>query len=162
MPVLIFIVCALFGVGFFAREELRERPAAVIRPTIAPAHSAWARACEARLQQAARDFEATARTGCRPGSVAISTLPSGVDYVEYQLTSPEGALYTVTVTEEPQNPGEPTGWRGAPGCRGSYDNFEAVRHDNGRLALIQARGPRGFHFAQSFEPVTNFCVELPQ
>ena len=161
MP-LLFVLFALLGVGLYAHEELRDRPAAVVQATIAPAHSPWARACQVRLDRAAREFEARAQTGCHSGVVTIATLSSGVDYVEYQLRTADGGLYQVAVTEEPQNSGEPSGWRGAPRCLGSYNDFEAVRHDNGRLALVQAQGESGFLLANTFEAAADFCLEQPQ
>jgi hypothetical protein len=159
MPILLLVLFAVFGVGYFARQELRGRPVPAAVATIAPAHTEWARACQARLAEVARDFEVDATTPCHPGHTTITTLPSGVDYVEYSLRAPDGSVYQVTVTEEPQNAGEPSGWRGAPGCRGSYREFEVVRHDNGRLALVHAESPRGLEFAKSFEPAANFCIE---
>src|SRR5436190_15465284 len=105
MPLLLLVLLALFGVGYYNRE-LASPPVAVrVEPaTMAPDHSAWARACEARLTEAAREFEAAAGFTCTPGTVTITTLPSGVDYVEYTRAVDEG-IYQVAITEEPDDEG---------------------------------------------------------
>jgi hypothetical protein len=160
MPLLL-VFLALFGVGWFARDELRARPVTTIATTatIAPAHGAWAASCQAQLQEATARFERDAGLGCGAGEVTVTTLPSGVDYVEYHLLAADGSTFQIHVTEEPQNQGEPTGWRGAP-CRDAYDRpFQVVRHDHGRLALVSSQGPEGFRFAQLVEGAADFCIE---
>jgi hypothetical protein len=165
MPILIIVLALFCGLGFFLRgnehEPHRASQAAIVEPArMEAAPAAWTDACRDRLQAATSEF---APQGCAgPGAVTVSLLPSGVPYVEYALHGADGSDYGVAITEEPQNPGETSGWHGAPGCRGYDHAFEVVRHDNGRLARVSANGDRGLEFARAVEAAADFCVEQAQ
>ena len=45
----------------------------------------------------------------------------------------------VTVTEEPQNEGEPTEWRGSRGCHGFQNGIEVVRQHPGCKSIHVSR-----------------------
>jgi hypothetical protein len=168
MPILVLVLSALFGLGYVAHEELLKMKAewTAAEATVAPDPGpSWARACSARLVEAADDFERLAPAGGCRGEATIARLPSGVAYVEYNLHRPDGSEYQVAVTEEPQHEGdgERTGWHGAPGCRGYDHGFEVVRHENGRLARVYASGGGpALEFARAFEAAADFCVERAQ
>lgn len=164
MPVLIFLFLALFGVGYLTQHCPTSEPQVVVTEpaSIAPEHAPWARACETRLAEAARAFEASAGFGCTPGEVTVSTLASGVEYVEYSLQTADGAVYQVAITEEPDDTSSGPRWAGAPGCHGYNHGFQVVRHDHDRLGTVSATGPEGFRFAQHMESAANFCIEQAQ
>jgi len=158
MPVLIVLLLGLFGVGVLVEERANEKPNAHAALAVAPTGPAWARACAFQLSAAAAGFARGA--GCAGATATVSTLPSGVPYVELSLAGEEGASYQVAVTEEPQEPGDTAGWHGAPGCKGYDRGFEVVRHEHGRLARVYASGgARSLEFARAFESAADFCVE---
>jgi hypothetical protein len=156
MPLFIVALLVALGFGWFVRHETHAP--APSPATMSPARAdGWAEACRERLAYAAAEF---ARGDACAGSVAVSALPSGVAYVEYDGRGEDGASYQVAVTEEPDEPGQAPGWHGAPGCRGYDRGFEVVRHDHGRLARVYASGgSRGLAFARTFEAAADFCVE---
>ena len=149
----------LFGVGYYNREPAPSAVAVRVEQpaTMGADHSPWARACEARLAEAVREFEAAAGFTCTPGTVSISTLSSGVDYVEYTRAADDG-VFQVAITEEPDD-AITAGWHGAPGPHGYSRGFEVIRHEHGRLGTVSARSAQGFLFAQHMEPAANFCIE---
>ena len=164
MPILIVVLAALFGVGYFAQHEWQAMPRSpgvtITEVEVVPPPSRWALGCKARLEAAAREFDKLV-PGCNaatPSRVEIDRLPSGAEYVEYFKRTADGVGYQVTVTEEPQNDGEKTGWQGAPGCRGFEKGVDVVRHDNGHLAHVFSDGS-AMAFSSIFQGAVDFCVE---
>ena len=126
----------------------------------AAAPSDWALGCQARIEDATRKFEALVDPTGTPGEVEVTRLSSGVEYIEYNLRTSDGTSYQITVTEEPQNPGEEKGWQGAPTCKNYGHGLDVVRHENGHLARVFAgSGGRALDFGRFVQGATDACID---
>jgi hypothetical protein len=182
MPLLLVVLLAVFGVGYFAHEGWQWKAPSVACPyaadsddgvevsapdvdveadEVAPAPaSPWALGCQAKIEEATRKFEDLVEPGIVPGEVEVTRLPSGAEYIEYNLRTSDGTYYQITVTEEPQNPGEAKGWQGAPTCKNQGHGLDVVRHENGHLARVFAgAGGRALDFGRFVESATDACIE---